>query len=118
MRCESLLGCRGAEGIEVHADEVDQPDPVLSDRREVLRQVAAREESAVDRGVQRLHAAVEHLRELREICDVTHFEPSITQRLGGAASRDKIPLEFCEPSGEIHEAGLVGYGEQGGGHGR
>ena len=48
---------RLAERVEVDDDEVDRLDAGLLDRRHVLRQVAPREQAAVDLRVQRLHAA-------------------------------------------------------------
>ena len=116
LRREPRLGRRLAERVQVHADEVDRRDPVLGDRRHVLGEVAAREQAAVHRGVQGLHAAVEHLRELRHVGDVGDGEAGGAQGLGGAAGGEQGEAEGAESGGELDQAGLVGDGEEGGGH--
>ena len=101
-----------AERIEVHDDEIDRRDAVLGDRRHVLGQVAPREQAAVHRGVQRLHAAVEHLGELRDVADVAHRNAGLAQRARRAAGGDELPAELVQAAGEVEQAGLVGDGEK------
>ena len=57
------------ERIEVDADEVERLDPVLLERGDVVRLVAAGEDAGVDARVERLHAAAEHLRRGRDVLD-------------------------------------------------
>src|SRR3989442_9020746 len=47
-------------------------DPVLVERFRVRGNVAPREDAAVDLRVERLDAAVEHLGEASDVCDVAH----------------------------------------------
>ena len=64
------LGDRRAERVEIDHDEIDRRDAVLAQRGRVLGQVAPREDARVHLGVQRLHAAVEHLRKAGVGADV------------------------------------------------
>ncbi len=85
------LGRGLPERIEIHGDEVDGRDPVLGERLHVLRQVAAREQTAVHGGVQGLHPAVEHLGKVRQRLDVLHREAGRPQRARRAAGGDELP---------------------------
>ena len=58
------------EGVEIHDDHVDGLDGMLVDRGHVLRVVANVQDAAVDLGVERLDAAVEHLGEAGQVADV------------------------------------------------
>ena len=49
------------EGVEVHHHHVDRLDAVFRDGRAVLVLAAHMQNAAVHLGVQRLHAAVQHL---------------------------------------------------------
>ena len=57
----------------------------LLDGGQMLRQVAAGEDAAVDLRVQRLDAAVEHFRKPGVVGDFGHGDAGIAQHLGGAA---------------------------------
>ena len=61
--------------------------------------------------MQRLHAAVEHLREASEVGDVFYRDAGIAQQLGGTAGGDQLHAVGCELLGEIGEAGFVGNRE-------
>ena len=76
---------RLAERVEVDDDEVDRRDAVRRERRDVRRQVAAREDAAVHLRMQRLHAAVEHLREPGVVADLGDRQPGAGERLRRAA---------------------------------
>jgi hypothetical protein len=100
------------ERVEVDAHEVERPDVVLVERRNVVLAVASREDPRVDARVQRLHAAAEHLRRLGHRLDLVHGEAELLQMRCGAAARYEIPAEVREPSRERVEAGLVEDGDQ------
>ena len=104
------------ERVEVHADEVDELDVVLGGLRHVLGVVAQREQPGVEPRVQRLDAAVHDLREAGEVVDGADVEARIAQRGRGAAGRDELHAEADEAASEVHDAGLVGDGEQGPAH--
>ena len=53
------LAYRLVEGVEVAGDQVDGVDAVGGELRHVVWQVAAGQDTAVDFGVKRLHAAAE-----------------------------------------------------------
>ena len=59
------------ERVEVDADQVEQLDPVLGERRQVGLDVAPGEETRVDVRVERLHPTAEHLRELGQLVDAS-----------------------------------------------
>ena len=66
---------------------------MLLHRRHVLRIVAPSQQPAVHFWVQRLHAAVHHLREPRNVLDAGYRDLLTPQRLRRAARGDYFPLE-------------------------
>jgi hypothetical protein len=61
---------------------------VLAHRSHVLRIPADVQNAAVNLGMQRFHAAVEHLRKSGQVADVAHRQPRLAQGARGAAGRD------------------------------
>ena len=101
------------KGVEIHHHHVDGLDGVLCDGGHVLGVVADVQDAAVDLGVKRLHAAVEHLGEAGQVADVADRQAGVAQGPGGAAGGDQVHAEGGEGAGEVDQAGLVGDGEQG-----
>ena len=54
-----IAGCLH-KGIEIDRNNVDEADAVTSEGRQIIRPVATRQNAAMHRRVQRLHAPVEH----------------------------------------------------------
>ena len=73
----------------------------------VLGVVAYAEQAAMDRRVQRLHAAVHDFREAGHARHVAHGNAGRRERLRGAARRDQVDPPLVQGSGELDEAGLV-----------
>ena len=86
VRCHASAARGGAERIEVHADEIDGLNAVGRDRGHVFGQIASREQATMHGGVERLHAPVEHLGELRHGAHIGARNAGVANRLGGAAS--------------------------------
>jgi hypothetical protein len=63
--------------------------------------------------VQRLDAAVHHLREAGEVVDGADVEAGLAQLAGGAAGRDELDAERGEALGEVDDPALVGDRQQG-----
>ena len=84
------------------------------DRRHVLRQVAPREQAAVDLRVQGLDAAVEHLGKAGVVGDLGDGQTRVGEQPGGAAGREQLDAELGQFTREFENAGLVGDREQGG----
>ena len=70
--------------------------------------VAAREDAAVDRRVQRLDAAVHHLGKAGDVGDVRHGQARVGQRRRRAAGGHELDAAGGEAAGEIDQAGLIG----------
>ena len=69
--------------------------------------------AGVDRRVERLHPAVEDLREARDRADVGHRQAGVAQRPGRAAGRDELEADGRRrPAAELDEAGLVADREE------
>ena len=64
--------------------------PCCCHLRDVLGQVAAAEDAAMDLRHQRLHAAVEDLREAGVVGDLLHRHAGLAQRAGGAAGGEDL----------------------------
>src|SRR5207253_5601818 len=99
-------GDRG-ERIEVDADEVERLDVLVVERVHVLGDVAAREDAGVDPGVERLHAACEHLRSRRHLLHARDGDAVLLQLRRGASGGDDLPAEVDEPAGERLDVRLV-----------
>ena len=117
-------GNRGFEGVEVHRDEVDRGDVVFAHLGQVLGQVAAAEDAAVDLRDQGFDTAVEDFGEAGVVGDLFHRDTGLAQGFGGAAGGEDFDAVGSEGAGEVDEAGFVGDGDQGAadgddaGHGR
>ena len=66
----------------------------------------------MDARMQRLHAAVHHLRHAGDGADVGDGEPGVGKRLRGAAGREDLDAVLGERAREVDDAGLVGDGDQ------
>ena len=103
---------RRLERVQVHDQQVDRLDPVFLHGCDVPRVVAQRQQAAVDRRVQRLHAAVHHFGKARQVGHVAHGQPRLPQRLRGAAGGQKLDPPARQSAREVDQAGLVGNGNQ------
>jgi hypothetical protein len=104
------LAHRLLERVEVDADQVDRLDAVLAHGGHVLGVVAQGEQAAVDLRVQRLDAAVHHLREAGDVGDVGDRELVLAEKLRGPAGADQLDVELVvQRAGELQQAGLVGH---------
>ena len=102
------IGRGGGKQIQVDDDEIDEADAEPAKARQIVGAVAAREDAAVNRRVQRLDAAVHHLRKAGERGNADDVEPRRRQRARGAAGRDDFEAPGGEASREFCNAGLVG----------
>src|SRR5262249_23514386 len=105
------------EGIEVADDKVDGLDAVSVQGGDVLGIVADGEDAAVDARMQRLDAAVEHLRKASHVGNVAHRQAGVGQRLARAAGGDQLDVEGDQAAREVEQAGLVADAEQGAANG-
>ena len=83
-------GDRRLERIEVHDDEVDRLDALGLERGEVVGDVAAGEDAAVELGVERLDPAAEDLGLAGVVGDLGHLEPGLGQRRARAAAGQQV----------------------------
>ena len=111
-RVQSGARDRGFERIEVDDEDVDRGDAVVGERGHVLGPVAPREQAAVDGRVQRLDAAVEHLRKAGVGSDLGDRQPGIGEQPGRAAGRQQLDAERGQLARQLDDAGLVGDGDQ------
>ena len=100
------------ERVEVHDHEVDRRDAVLGQRLAVLLARADGEQAGEDRRVERLHAAVEDLREPGVVLDRADLDARAAELGGGAAGRDDLHAEVGERAREVDHAALVVDGQQ------
>ena len=100
------------ERIEVDADQIDRLDLVLSQRLGVLRVVAYGQQRRVQVRVERLHPAVEDLREPGQLLDRPRVDPGLAEHRQRPAGRDDLDTLLRQPGGELGHAGLVGDRDQ------
>jgi hypothetical protein len=101
-----------AERIEVHHHEVDGQHALRLHVSLVVGQFAPRQDAAVDLGVQRLHAATQHLGGAGEVGDLADRHALLRQQRLRPASGEQLDAQRGEPLGELDQAGLVGHRQQ------
>jgi len=106
-------GDRVRERVEVHDDELERLHPQLVQLRDVVGQAAVGEDAGVHPRVQRLHPAVEALREAGELLDLRHREAQRLDQGGRTAGGDQRHAGLVQAADEVLEAGLVVDGHQG-----
>ena len=111
-----MPGGERGERIEVHADDVERRDPVLGELLFVILAIPLGEDAGVDRRVQRLDAAAEHLRGTGHVLDLRDGQPVLGEECRGAARRDELEPELGEAAREVVDAFLLVDGDQGAGH--
>ena len=104
------------ERIEVDADDVERLDPLVGELLDVVFAVALGEDAGVDRRVERLDAAAEHLRRTGHVLDLGDGQPLLGEELRGAARRDELEPELVQAAREVVDALLLVDGDQGAGH--
>ncbi len=107
LHLDAGFGDRLAERIEVDADHVDELDPVLPERLQMLGIVAAGKQTAVDVGMEGLHATVADLGEARHVADVDHLDAAVAQQLHRAARGDHLPAQLAQALRKVNDARFV-----------
>src|SRR5262249_59454870 len=101
------------ERVEVHAHEVDLPQSLLREGLHVLGAISPREDARVHAWVQRLDAAVHHLREAGEVADRPRVDGRVLDGAKRAARREELVAEPAEAAREGGEPSLVANGQYG-----
>ena len=100
------------EGIEGDDDQIDRCDPVLAERGEMLGDITAGQDSAVDLRMERLDAPVEHLGETGRLRHVDHADPRLADQLRRAAGRQDLDAETGQSPRELDDPGLVVHADE------
>ena len=105
-------------GYRLTTTRSTRPMPCCVGELQVLGMMAAREDAAVDLGMERLDPAVHHFGKAGDIADVDHRQPRLGQGLGRAAGRDQLEAarrrapcqmksgRFCRKHSESHAASM------------
>ena len=100
------------ERVEVADDKVDRLHALAFELGEMRLVLPVGEDAGVDRRVERLHPAVEHLFLTGDFVDAAVRDPLGCERLGRAAARHDLNAEFFEFARERDERGFVGNGDE------
>ena len=100
------------EGIEVHHDQINRTDAVLSDCCFMPRIAPEEKQAAMHFRVQRLQAAVEHFREPGIIAQLDDRQAGLAQEPGGAAGGNQLHARCRECLREGNESCLVENGDE------
>src|SRR5262249_48026440 len=95
-----------------HDDDVDRHDVVLCQCMQVLDVVAPREDAAVNARMERLHAAVHHLRKSGDGRHIRHREAGIEERPRCTAGGHELESARGQATAEVDDASFVGNAEQ------
>jgi hypothetical protein len=85
---------------------------VLSGLVTVLSVVAAKEEAAVDFGMEGFDPPAEHFGPSGKFGDISNGDAIFAKQLGGAAGREDFDSKVSEVTGKINDAGFVEDAEQ------
>ena len=107
FQTHSLLGCDSLERIEIDSDQIDQLDSLLLGLLLVFRLVAPGEDAAVDLGVKRLHAPIEHFRKAGQLRHVPYAQPFFPEQLGRAAGRNDFNPQRGQTLRKFADPGFV-----------
>ena len=102
----------GRERVEVDDNQLERRDRGGEELAAMVRQAPIGKHPGVNPRVERLDAAVEHLREAGHGGHVGDRQPGVAERSSGAARRDELEPERDETAAELDEPGLVGDGQQ------
>ena len=111
--CSMIVIRRGAGGdglgerVQVADDEFERGDAELGQLRLVAGEAQVGEDAGVHRGVQRLHPAVERLREAGDVRHVGDRMPGVADARGGRAGGDDLDPGGDQRGGQLGQAGLV-----------
>ena len=83
-------GDRGLEGIKIHDHQVDRRKPLVLEGGQVVRDVAASEDSGMDLGMQCLDPAAQDLGLAGVVGDFRHRDTGGDERRPGAAAGQKL----------------------------
>ena len=86
------------------------------ERSQVIGAVAARQNAAVQRRVQGLHAAVHHLRETGQLGHASDRQTGVGQGASRASGRHEFEPEGGKSTPQINNAGLVRNTQKGSWH--
>ena len=95
--------------IQVDDNQIDRLNTRLPDRLDMGGQIAPRQNAAVYRRVQRLHATIEHFRKAGVIRHFGRRNATVVQQLRGAAGGQHLDATAGERTRKFNHAGLVGY---------
>ncbi len=98
---------RPGKRVEIDDDQVDRRDAVPGDRLEVVGPVPARQDAAVDVGMEGLDAAVHHLREAGDVGDTDDRQSGLGEGPGGPPGRNQLDPEGGQAAGKIDQAGFL-----------
>ena len=105
----STTGDGVAEGIEVDHEQIESRDAQLFGCCAMLGIVVVSQQSAVDMGVQGLHATVEALRKPGHLRNLSDGDASSTNRRGGRSRGHDGNSVFMESTCQRDQTRLVGY---------
>ena len=108
-----LLGGHLLELVQAHRHQIDTRDAVLRERPHVLGLGTDSKNSTGDAWMNRLHAAIQHLRELPDLGDLAQRRNAgIFQHSKGPACGENLYAKTDESFGEIDDPSLVGDTEE------
>ena len=102
------LGGRLLEPVEIDRHHIDGRDTVLANGANMRGIPADGENSAVDFGMQSLHAAVEHFGKAGDIGNILDWNAGFANQARGAAGRDEFRSELGQSAGKIENSCFIG----------
>jgi hypothetical protein len=103
LGCELVASGGTADFLENEVGlEVERPDVLLLERRDVVGVIAAREDRGMDVWMESLDAAAKHLRDSRQLLDSFDLEPDLVlEEVSGAAACHQVEADVGQPTREL-----------------
>ena len=101
------LGHGGFKRVEVDHQQVDGVNAVGLQGGHVLGHIAARQQAAMHLGVQRLHAAIQHLWETGDLGHLFDRQALLCQQFGGAARGNQANVQGVQGTRQLNDARFV-----------
>jgi hypothetical protein len=107
-----LAGNRGLEWIKIHHHKIDGTNAVGLSLLLVVGIAADIEQPSMDAGMEGLHATLEDFRRASELRYLNRRDAGRLKLLGSAPCGEDFDTLGRQPTGEFHNTGFVGNGDQ------
>ena len=112
FKCAIGFSDRCLKRIEVHNNDIDRINVVVSQGFHMFRIGAASQNTRVDLRIECFDTTVKHFRETRVIGHFLNFDSCLSDQFGGTARGEQVIAQSGEFASELHDSGLIRHTQQ------